>query len=106
MTVVSNAWSVSMLQGKAKVSFEPVSLEQARELVKGGVVSIIGHEGTAWVFTQKLGVHLRKNRVFFKMTKDEVMLVGELNQRLPEGKVLTAEELEEIPIRWWVVRLV
>jgi len=103
--IVGNAWSITMLQRKSRISFEPVSLEQAREFVKGqDVQSIIGHPGTAEVFSRLLEVELPANRVFYKMRGDEIMVIGSLNQRLPEGKVLSAMELENIPVKWWIVK--
>jgi hypothetical protein len=33
-----------------------------------------------------------------------MLLVGVLGKRLPEGVVLSEEELQDFPISWWVVR--
>jgi len=105
--VVANAWSITMLDGRNLVKFAPATLIYAQELVrKNEVESIIGHEGTAKVFSQILGIELPARRVFYKMKEGEVMLIGSLSQRLPEGKVLTEEELKKIPIQWWVAELV
>jgi len=103
--VVANAWSINMLSKKSLVSFEPITTDEAKEIVRNAdeVLSIVGHRGTAPVFSQLLGVDIEYNRVIYKMEKTDLMIVGVLGTRLPEGKILTKEELANLPIQWWKV---
>lgn len=107
--IIANAFSISMIKKEEeKIKFRKITEEEAKEIVKNAkeVESIIGHEGTAEVFGAKLGVGIKPNRVFYKLKKGEILLVGSLNQRLPEGKVLSTAELEKIPIQWWIVEII
>ena len=104
--VVANAWSVTMLQKRLEIiRFELLTTREAQEMVEDAeeVVSIIGHPGTADVFSRLLKIEILARRVFYKMSEEDIMLVGSLSQRLPEGKVLSARELENVPITWWRV---
>lgn len=106
--VIGNAFSASMLGKEGILCWKEISLQEARELVKGGSFeSIIGHEGTAQVFSSLLGVEIPPRRVFYSLGENDLLLVGQINARLPEGKVLSREELEGLPIRWllfWLVK--
>jgi len=103
--VVANAWSINMLSKKSLVSFEPITLEEVKEIIKNAdeILSIVGHVGTASVFSQLLDTEIKHNRVMYKMDKSDLMIVGVLGTQLPEGKILTAEDLANLPIQWWKV---
>lgn len=58
--------------------------------------SIIGHDATAKVMTALLGVDVPVNRQMFSQQVGQQALVFKLNGRLPEGKVLTVDEIEAI----------
>jgi len=107
---VGNAFSVSMLSGDTIVEFKRISLEKARELVRNReFISFVGHPSTAEVMTKLLGVEVSANRVPVELDLGDEVLVMSLNQRLPEGKVLNREELEELveqgKIQWWHIRV-
>jgi len=46
----------------------------------------------------------------YKLKKDDVLIVAQLKQRLPEGKVLSKEEVEEMHnkgfVEFWEVKMV
>jgi hypothetical protein len=94
--------NTSILTSYGKFSYEPLSREQARQLVReyqsnGWVVqSAIGHQSTADLLTMLLDYPVAVNRIEFKQTPEDVALVFRPKQRIGEGKVLTREELEGI----------
>ena len=76
-----------------------LSLEQARQLAmenKDNILSAIGHEATAKVMTTLLGVEVPTNRIVFAQEKGQKAIVLKMNGRIPEGVVLTKEEMEKI----------
>ena len=60
------------------------------------VASAIGHESTARLLTKMLGFEVKPQRVSITANEDDVIIAFTLNFRLPEGKVLSDAELEEI----------
>ena len=71
-----------------------VTVEEARELVGDGFVSHIGHESTAQIFSEILGVPVPMDRRPWDASG--VGLILQLNGRPPEGRILTREEIESI----------
>jgi len=45
------------------------------------------------------------NRLSIKLKEDDVLFVFQLLARLPEGKILTAEELETLPYKFYKIQI-
>jgi len=87
-----------ILTGWGEYSWEPLTLRKAQELARATeLVSAVGHEGTASFLTGLLGVKVPVNRIRAQMPEDgQMALVLRLKERLPEGKVLSEEELQKV----------
>jgi len=84
------------------VHLRRVSLPEAQELVRAGqFISAVGHEATAQVLSRLLEVHIPFNRAAIFMQPGDEGLHFVLRTRLPEGKVLTEEELRGLD--YWLV---
>jgi hypothetical protein len=59
-------------------------------------ISAIGHEATAKILSDLLGINIPCNRIAVKMKPWDSAIHFVLKTRLPEGKVLTEEELKEL----------
>ena len=78
-------------------SFEKSSLEDVKELLKeNDFVSAIGHQSTAEVLTELIGIDIPMNRIQFSQEAGQTAIVFRLLGRIPEGKILSREEIEEI----------
>ncbi|MEM4977095.1 MAG: DUF1874 domain-containing protein, partial [Desulfurococcaceae archaeon] len=76
----------------------------AKRTVEGSeFISIVGHESTAKMMTELLGVPIPVNRSMVQLEPGDIVLVFQIMVRLPEGKVLTLEELKETPHAWYKV---
>jgi uncharacterized protein DUF1874 len=100
--------NTSILTSYGKYSYEPVSLEQARKLVRayqegGWVQSAIGHQSTADLLTMLLEYPVTVNRIEFKQSGNDVALVFKPKERIGEGKVLTREALQAIGYEFGVL---
>jgi len=75
----------------------PLAVERAREIVAHGFTSAIGHEGAAQLLGKLLDIEVSVNRATIDMQPRDVALVLRLKNRLPEGAILTQEEMEQLP---------
>ena len=71
-----------------------LSIEQARDLLSDGFVSAIGHAASATLLTQLLAIDIPVNRITTTMKTGDKALILRLLERLPEGKVLTEQEMK------------
>lgn len=98
--------NTSILTTAGTYSLTDISLEEARELVTdniGNLDSAIGHQSTAEIMTMLLGVEIAVNRQMFSQEVGQRALVFKLNGRPQEGRVLQAEEIEEIGYKFQVL---
>lgn len=59
-------------------------------------VSAIGHQSTADILSEILGIEIPYNRITVNLKDKDEVIVFKLKKRPPEGKILTKEEIEEI----------
>jgi len=103
---VSNAFSLSMLsQKETTLRVKEISTEEAREILAQGYDSAVGHEATAKLASQQLGLPVPVNRKAISLKPSDKLLVLQLLQRLPEGKVLNDEESKMFPMKWFLVEV-
>ncbi|HLM61008.1 MAG TPA: DUF1874 domain-containing protein [Pyrinomonadaceae bacterium] len=81
-----------------KFDFAPISVDEARKIIGEAetVESAIGHAATAEIMTRLLDYKVETNRIEFFQTAEDITLIFRLKRRIGEGKVLSAEEIEEI----------
>jgi len=64
------------------------------------VVSAIGHQSTADLLTKILGYKVEMNRINIEMKDGDMALVVRIKTRLPEGQILTDEDLEKVEVEF------
>lgn len=90
--------NTAILTGYGDWQFEgPLSVERAREVLGGGFVSAIGHPAAAQFLATKLNTDIPANRAVVELQPGDQALVLRLKGRLPEGKVLSEEEMRGLP---------
>jgi hypothetical protein len=88
------------------VELKRISVEEARKIVnKVKWESVIGHEGSAVVLSELLGVKIPVERKSVFLKRGDRGLHFFLKKRLPEGVVLSAEELRKLDF-WLVLSIV
>jgi len=104
---LANAFSLGMLPSEPLVTLtvEEISVERTKEELSKGFTSVIGHPDTAKLLTELLDVNVPANRIAIKLNHGDSVIVFQLLTRLPEGKVLTKEELEKLPYKFYKVTL-
>jgi hypothetical protein len=84
----------------------PIEPEEARRRIAAGFTSAIGHEVSAAFLSAVLGIEIPANRVAVAMAPGDQALVLRLRDRLPEGQLLTTEEMAVVPFELaWLQRL-
>lgn len=87
--------TVATTNGLYRVS--DISISEAKLLLqKNGYVSAVGHEATAAIMTNIMGMEIPKNRINFIQMVGQKAVVFKLNRRPEEGSVLSMEEVEKV----------
>ncbi|MGC9059545.1 MAG: STIV orfB116 family protein [Candidatus Aenigmatarchaeota archaeon] len=83
------------------IKLEVIDRATACKELKEGFESAIGHSATADIIKQLCGVEVPVERksIFFEEGDEGIHFF--LKERLPEGKILTTEEIEKLPF-WFV----
>jgi hypothetical protein len=107
---VANAFSLEMVPtttGMVYLRVREIDTQTASTLLRSQpFISAIGHESTAKLLSEILGVDIPVNRIQLQLQKGDVLVVVQLLTRLEEGRVLTKEELQKIPHKFFIVELV
>lgn len=89
MVYLSNAFSLSMVANRKEtlLKVQRIELEEVKKLISCGVFKcVIGHEDTARIVGQVLGVDLKANRESIVIDSGDVLIVAQyIGPRLPEG---------------------
>ena len=84
----------------------PLDTETVVQRIGNGFSSAIGHAASAEFLSQLLGLDIPCQRIRVEMQPDDSALVLRLKTRLPEGKVLTRDELATLDYELgWLERL-
>ena len=87
---------------KATVVLQKISVEEAKQILSKDFISAVGHEATAKLLTQLLGVEIPVNRIAIYLEPGDTGIHFFLKTRLPEGKVLSEAELKTLD--FWLVK--
>lgn len=85
--------------------FKQIDVDLAKKMLQADEYeSAIGHESTAAVMADILETDIFVSRIQVKMETGDKAIVFRLLTRLPEGKVLTEQELKELPYELGVLK--
>lgn len=99
--------NTSIITSEGTYTLKGVTLDEARSLVRSSeIISAIGHQSTADILTELLGIPVPLNRIMFEQEPGQKALVFKLNGRPPEGKILTAEEIGQIGYKFQLLERV
>jgi hypothetical protein len=89
-------------QNEARIILRRITVQEARDVIKDGFISAVGHESTAKILSQILGANVPYERRTVFMRPGDTGIHIFLKSRIPEGKVLTEEEIKNLP--FWLVQ--
>jgi hypothetical protein len=87
-----------------------MTLDEIRALLKeelksNNVTSAVGHEASAKALETVLDIPVPVNRIEITAQPGDTIIAMKLHKRLPEGKVLSLEELNELGFTLFVITL-
>lgn len=89
--------NTSILTTAGTFRLDDITLDEAKNLVHNNdILSAVGHKSTADILTTLLQKEIPANRIEYAQNINEKALVFKLNGRPEEGKILTADEIQEI----------
>jgi hypothetical protein len=88
---------------EARVKLRKITISEAREILASTTdfVSAVGHEATAKLLSQLLGIQIPAERRTIFMRPGDKAIHFFLKVRLPEGIILTEEQLRRLD--YWLV---
>lgn len=93
--------NTSILTAAGTYKLTDIDVDTARTLVHTrDIDSAVGHQSTAEIMTILLDRDIPVNRQMFSQQPGQQALVFKLNGRPQEGKILTADEIEEIGYKY------
>lgn len=95
-----------ILTSYGKYNFREARLAEVRYLLHlshGRFISAVGHDATAKFISEVTGFDIPVNRVQIEMKLGDRAIVFRVLVRLPEGKVLTHEELSQVPYEFGIL---
>ena len=112
MVYILNSFSINLVsrlieeKEEVTLSVREISESEVKDLLsRNSYVSGIGHESTSTLLTQRLGVEVSYNRIFISLEEGDLAIVAQLQARLPEGSILSVEELNAFPIRYYLLKV-
>lgn len=100
---LANAFSLGMLNSECTLKIKEISVDEVRDLLMNGFENAIGHMSTSVVLSKLLGIQVNTERREIKLNHGDRVIVFQLLKRLEEGKVLTEEEIKNIPHKFYLV---
>ena len=89
--------NTSILTNYGVYLYAPLTLENAKkEIHNNEWQSAIGHQSTAEILSDLLGIECPVNRIQYKQGPSDTAIVFKLNGRVEEGRILSRDEIEEI----------
>jgi hypothetical protein len=89
------------------VRMRQTTVEEVRDLLKNSYwESAVGHEATASLLSKILGVEVPMRRVPIYAKPGDVLVHFGLRTRLPEGRVLSEEELRQLDFYFVVSEII
>jgi hypothetical protein len=89
-------------------SVRTVSLDDVKTLLKedrASRLSAVGHAATAQIMSELLGEEVKENRIQYAQQEEDIAICFKLKGRIPEGQILTREQIEAIGFEFKVMTL-
>ena len=96
MVYLGSTFSLQMIPREGVcINVKWITPQETKDILANGYMSLVGHQSTADVLSDMLGMSITMNRVRQGLTYDDILVVGQLvSGRLPEGCTTLPEDAE------------
>lgn len=106
MTIyIGASFSVSMIPKGKSAYVEEIGEERFKEALEKPFVSVVAHEATAKLLSQKFNKEIAFNRKNIVLEETDLLYVAVPQLRFEITREFTYEEVREAPFRYFLVRL-
>jgi len=105
MIYMSSAFSLNMLSTLPfRVEITEIAISDVHDILDSEDVTFrIGHESTAQVLSEALGLSVAADRRPVEIKDGDFLVVAQVTVRPAEGQIYTSKELESIPLKFfWI----
>lgn len=89
--------NAAVLTANGTFKLSNITLEDVKNmLTEENIMSAIGHNATADIMTELIGITIPANRIQARQEPGQNAIIFKLLRRPEEGKILNREEIEEI----------
>lgn len=102
-----NVFTTAMLPNRQarRFDFTPLTLSEAKMRLEYGFEQAVGHPATCEVLSARLGLDVQPVRANVRLEHGDLLIVAQVvTPRLPEGQVLSREQVESCAIEFWQVK--
>ncbi|MEM3092185.1 MAG: YddF family protein [Candidatus Nitrosocaldus sp.] len=85
------------------IRVDEITVDEAKELLRDGFVSAVGHEATAQFLSMLFMMTIPINRIAVKLRAGDKAVCLKLQGRLPEGKILTLAEMKQVQYKLYLL---
>jgi len=104
---LSNAFSLTMIKEFPVVlGIKEIELKRAKYILQYGFISAVGHEETAKILSEKLGIEVPFNRISITIEFGDILIVAQLMGERKPFKEMTREEIEKYPIKFFEISII
>jgi len=104
---ISNAFSINMVKSPANLTIAEVDINDVKNIVTtNSFTSAIGHNSTSEILSKLLGVEVPTNRISISLNNDDILIVFQVMVRIEEGRILSEEELQALPKKFFLVKVI
>jgi len=105
--VITNTFSTNMVEKDGYLFFGRITEQMAANILYAHdkeVLSIIKQQSLADLLSVRLGVVIPTNNVGYIMQKDDQVIVVKPQRLIEKGKVLSLDEIREMPIKFMLIK--
>lgn len=106
MRYIFNTTIIPTTHSDTLIRMQKIPLEMAQSITEmNDFISAIGHDATAIIISRLLKQEIKPNRLNTDLQPGDEVIAFKLKERLPEGKILSEQELENLPYDFYWVNL-
>lgn len=93
-TYLMNTTGIFTDEDELIIYYKKLTVDEVKRALSNGFISAIGHESTAEIITELIGVDVPFQRYNVNLKSGDIAICFQISPRPPEATILTKEEIE------------